>query len=363
MPTEYAWFLPTGSYGDGHKINTKVTERPPTLEYITEVARAAERAGFVNLLTPTGTHCIDSWSIAGAVAQRTERIKFCVAFRPGIISPVLAAQMANSVDTLTGGRLTINIVTGSTPHDQRRYGDHLAHAERYARCDEFLEVMKALWMGEERVNYEGKYYQIEDATLYATPHQKPHPPIYLGGSSEPGRQVGAKHANVHLMWTGEVEEMARDIADMKRRAAEFGRGEDFRCGARMHVLCRETKAEARKAAEALVEGSALENTHVWEDMRNRTESVGQRRMNELGARSDLWLTDTLWMGVNLVRSGAGATLVGTPDMIASALKEYVEAGAETFILSGWPHIEEAEIFGREVMPLLKDTEPVTLTGS
>ncbi len=359
MTTEYAWFLPTGRYGDGHAINARVPERRPTVDYISAVARAAEAAGFVNLLVPTGSHCLDAWMITLAVAGRTERIRFCVAFRPGLMSPVLTAQQANTYDAITGGRLTVNVVTGSTPLDQRRYGDHLAHAERYARTEEYLDIIRALWRNEGPVSYDGRYYQIENAALYASAVSKPHPAIYLGGSSEAGRRVGAKHADVHMMWAVRPEQVAADAADMRRRAEVAGR-DDLRFGLRLHVLCRESQKEARRAAHALLENSALENTGVWADQRNRSESEGQRRMNELYASGSPWLTETLWMGVNKVRSGAAAMLVGTPDMVAAALREYVEAGARNFILSGWPHLEEAEIFGREVMPLLEDTQPARL---
>ncbi len=357
--TEYAWFLPTGRYGDGRKINARVPERPPTVEYLTEVARAAESAGFVNLLVPTGSHCLDAWMITLAVAGHTERIRFCVAFRPGLMSPVLTAQQANTYDAITGGRLTVNVVTGSTPLDQKRYGDHLAHEERYARTEEYLDVIKALWRSEEPVSHAGRYYKIENAALYARAVSRPHPAIYLGGSSEAGRRVGAKHADVHMMWAVAPGQVAEDVSDMRCRAQARGR-EDLRFGLRLHVLCRESKKEARRAAEALIADSAIENTRVWADQRNHSESEGQRRMNALSEGGSPWLTDTLWMGVNKVRSGAAATLVGTPEMVADALREYVALGVGNFILSGWPHLEEAEIFGREVMPLLKDTRPARL---
>ena len=134
----------------------------------------------------------------------------------------------------------MNVVTGSTPLDQRRYGDHLAHAERYERTEEFLDVVKALWTSDEPVSYSGKYYQIENATLYAKPVSKPHPTIFLGGSSEAGRRVGAKHADVHMMWAVAPEQVAEDAADMRRRAEEAGR-DDLRFGLRLHVLCRENQ--------------------------------------------------------------------------------------------------------------------------
>jgi alkanesulfonate monooxygenase len=360
MGTEYAWFLPTVRAGDGHKINVKKPEREPTVEYLSKVAQSAEKAGFVNLLVPTGTHCLDAWVIAAAVAQHTESIRFCVAFRPGLTSPVFAAQTANTVDTISGGRLTINVVTGSGPADQMRYGDHLAHDERYERTDEFLDIVKAIWYTDGPVNFKGKYYDIRDSAIYPERVSRPHPPFYLGGSSESGRRVGAKHSDVHMMYAVDVETIAKDVLDMQKRAAECERQDEIRFGVRMHVVCRETKDEARRRANAIVEGSDISNTGTWADMKKNTESAGQMRVNELGSRDSLWITDTLWMGVNTVRGGAGASLVGTPEMIAEALKEYVQAGVDTFILSGWPHVEESEIFGREVMPLLQDTEPITL---
>lgn len=363
MATEYAWFLPTASNGDGHKINIKVPERQPTVEYLSEVARAAEKAGFVNLLVPTGTHCQDAWIMAAAVAQHTERIKFCIAFRPGLTSPVFAAQTANTVDKITGGRVTVNVVTGSTPKDQMRYGDHLPHDERYERTEEFLDIVKAIWTAENPVTFKGKHYDIRDAAFFPEHVSDPYPTVYMGGSSEAGRRVGAKHSDVHMMYAVEVETIAGDVKDMKRRAAEFGREDALKFGVRMHIVCRETKAEARRAAEAMIAGSDISNTGTWADMKNETESTGQMRVNELAKKDSLWITDTIWMGVNTVRAGAGMSLVGTPEMIAKTLKEYVDVGVECFILSGWPHVEEAEIFGHEVMPLLQDTDPVTLEPS
>ncbi len=361
MGTEYAWFLPSARAGDGRKINTKVPERKPTIEYLSRVASAAERAGFVNLLVPTGTHCMDAWLVAAGVAQHTERIKFCVALRPGLTSPVFAAQTASTLDALTGGRLTLNVVTGSSHVEQMRYGDHLAHDQRYERTEEFLDVVTRIWGGGGPLTYKGKYFDVRDAAFFPIQLSKPWPPIYLGGSSEPGRRVGAKYSDVHMMYAVDVETIAKDVQDMRERAAQFGREDQIKFGVRMHLLCRDSKKEARRAAQTLIEGSDISNVQAWADMKTRTESAGQTRVNELAKGESLWITDTLWMGVNTVRAGAGASLVGTPDMIAKALREYVDAGVHTFILSGWPHVEEVEIFGREVMPLLKDTEPVTLT--
>ena len=360
MPTEYAWFLPSASAGDGHKINIPVPERLPTVEYLSRVANAAEEAGFVNMLVPTGTHCLDAWVTSAGVAQNTNRIKFCIAFRPGLASPIYTAQICNTLDWETKGRVTVNVVTGSSPKEQMRYGDHLNHDERYERTMEFLDVVKLLWSGEGPVTFKGKHYDIRDASIFPNHASTPFPKVYMGGSSEAGRRVGAKHSDIHMMYGVDLETIAKDVIDMRERAAELGRERDLKMGARFHIVCRDTKEEARRAAEALIEGSEISNTGTWADMKNNTDSVGQMRVNKLAQGDSLWITDTLWMGVNRVRAGAGASLVGTPEMVAAALKEYVQAGVACFILSGWPHVEEAERFGRDIMPLLKDTDPAVL---
>ena len=247
MGTEYAWFLPSARAGDGHKINTRVPERKPTIEYLSQVASAAERAGFVNLLVPTGTHCMDAWLVAAGVAQHTEKIKFCVAFRPGLTSPVFAAQTASTLDALTGGRLTLNVVTGSSHVEQMRYGDHLVHDERYDRTNEFLEIVTRIWSADAPMTYKGKYFDIREAAFFPIHVSKPWPPIYLGGSSEPGRRVGAKFSDVHMMYAVDVDTIAEDVLDMRQRAAEFGREEKIQFGVRMHILCRENQSGGKKS--------------------------------------------------------------------------------------------------------------------
>ena len=153
MPTENAWFIPSARAGDGHKINLPILERAPAIEYLSKVARAAEETAFVNLLVPTGAHCLDAWVTAAGVAQNSNRIKFCVAFRPGLTSPVFTAQTCNTLDWTTNGRVTVNVVTGSSPADQMRYGDHLKHDECYERTMENLDIIKAIWTSKEPVTY------------------------------------------------------------------------------------------------------------------------------------------------------------------------------------------------------------------
>jgi len=362
MPTEYIWALCSHRAGDGRQVNQKEPERPATLDYLVQVTRAAEEAGFANILVPCGTHCIDAWAVASAVAMRTRKIRFLVAFRPGITGPVYAAQQANSLDFLTGGRCTLNVVTGSTAVDQKRYGDHLAHDERYARTEEFLEVVTRLWEEDGPVTFKGRFFDVEGASIFPPRAARPHPPIYLAGSSEAGKRVAARFGDVHMMYAAEPEVVAKDVREVRRLAEGLPRERPLGFGIRHLVCVRETKEEARRAAESLIDKSDIEHTGTWADMKLRTESVGQQRVNEMASRGSLWLTDAIWMGVNQVRAGAGTMFVGTPQMVAGVIREYFEAGVRHFIMHGWPHKEEAEIFGREVLPLLRDTDPVVVSA-
>lgn len=360
MSTEYIWALCSHRAGDGAQVNQKTPDRPATLEYLAQVATAAEEAGFANILVPCGTHCIDAWTTAGALSSRTKKIRFLVAFRPGITGPVYAAQQANSLDYLTGGRCTLNVVTGSTPVDQKRYGDFLPHEARYARTAEFLDVVRRLWRSDGPVDYKGKFFEIEGASIFPDRVTRPHPAVFLAGSSDAGKRVAWEHGDVHVMYAAEPEVVAKDVAEGVERSQEFGRARPLRYGIRHLVCVRETRKEAVRAAEALIAESDISHTGTWADMKNNTESTGQMRVNEMGSRGSLWITDTIWMGVNRVRGGAGTMFVGTPDMVAGVIREYYDAGVRHFIMNGWPHREEAEIFGREVLPLLRDTNPVVL---
>src|SRR4051794_16652135 len=181
------WFLPTagGGHGNtsgGRAASTVLTERPPELGYLALVARAAERLGFAGVLTPTGTFCEDAWLSTAALIAETSTLKFLVAFRPGVLSPTLAAQMASTYQRISGGRLMLNIVTGGDSAEQRRFGDFLDHDQRYARTAEFISVLRGAWSGTP-FNFTGDHYRVEGATVRAVPD--PVPPLFFGGAPPP----------------------------------------------------------------------------------------------------------------------------------------------------------------------------------
>jgi alkanesulfonate monooxygenase len=251
MALTFHWFLPT--YGDsrnlvggGHGTDLTATggDRPATLAYLGQITRAAEQLGFAGALTPTGAWCEDAWLTTAMLAAQSERLKFLVAFRPGLISPTLAAHMAATFQRHSGGRLLLNIVTGGEDKEQRAYGDFNSKEERYERTDEFLTVVRELWTGSQ-VDFTGRHLRVAEAKLSRIPD--PVPTIYFGGSSGAGRTVAAKHADVYLTWGEPPEAVAKKIQSVRTATDR-----EMRFGIRLHVISRDTSAQAWAEANRLL---------------------------------------------------------------------------------------------------------------
>lgn len=345
------WFLPTS--GDGRYLGTQQGWRPAEFGYMREIAQAADRLGFEGVLLPTGPTCFDGWTLTAALAPLTERLKFLVALRPGIIAPGYAARQAAALDQVLDGRLLLNIVTGGNPTDLAEDGLYLDHDERYAQTDEFLTIWRAIAAGEP-IDFSGRHLKAESPGKLAHPSvQTPYPPLYFGGSSEAGVEVAGKHVDHYLTWGEPPEAVAQKIVAARAAAAAHGR--TLRFGLRLHLIVRETEAEAWDAADRLI-------SHVTDDAiaaaqerrRLRWDSEGQRRMNALhGFRRDaLEIAPNLWAGVGLIREGAGTALVGDPQTVAERLRAYQAVGVDTIIASGYPHLEEAYRVAELLFPVL-----------
>ncbi|MBW8486508.1 LLM class flavin-dependent oxidoreductase [Actinomadura parmotrematis] len=373
MSLRFHWFLPTTGdsralIGGGHAVPAGVGRpqarpgtadrlRPPTIDYLAQVARSAEQLGFEAVLTPTGTWCEDAWLVTAALLRETSRLKFLVAFRPGFVSPTLAAQMAATYQRISGGRLLLNVVTGGEAAEQRRFGDHLDHAERYARTGEFLEIVRGAWTGTP-FDFKGDHYHVDGAVVALPPD--PIPEIYFGGSSGPAGPVAAKHVDVYLTWGEPPAQVAEKIAWMRGLAAAEGR--TLRFGIRLHTVSRDTSEAAWAEADRLQSGVDPADIAKAQEALAASDSVGQRRMRSLheeyragggaGARS-LEIHPGLWAGVGLVRAGAGTALVGSHAEVADLIEEYAALGIEEFIMSGYPHLEESYWFGEGVLSELR----------
>ncbi|MGI5221027.1 LLM class flavin-dependent oxidoreductase [Nocardia sp. CA-290969] len=355
MSLSFHWFLPT--YGDSRGLiagghGTAMSgDRPASLRYLNQIAGAAEENGFEAVLTPTGAWCEDAWLATAMLVETTETLKFLVAFRPGLVSPTLAAQMAGTFQRHSRGRLLLNVVTGGEPHEQRAFGDFLDKEQRYERTGEFLHIVRALWESREPFTFEGKHLRVQDALLNNRPD--PLPPIFFGGSSGPAGSVAAQYADTYLTWGEPLLAVGQKLDWIRGLAAERDRTLDF--GIRLHVITRDTSEAAWAEADRLLQGIDPADIERVQNNLAASESEGQRRMRELhgGSTDRLEIAPNLWAGVGLVRGGAGTALVGSHEEVAERLIEYSRLGITHFILSGYPHVEEAYWFGEGVLPILE----------
>jgi alkanesulfonate monooxygenase len=350
------WFIPT--HGDSRYLGTSHGARFTGLDYFRQVAVAADTLGYDGVLLPTGRSCEDAWVVASSLIGATRQLKFLVAVRPGVTSPQFAARMAATFDRLSGGRLLINVVTGGDPGEFEGDGIFVSHDERYRITADYLQI----WRGILAASHAGQEFTFKGAKLESSggrvlypPLQEPYPPLYFGGSSEAAHELAAEQVDTYLTWGEPPDAVASKIADLRQRAARHGR--KLRFGIRLHVIVRETEKAAWQAADELI-------SHLDEDIVAKAQaafakmdSVGQKRMaalhgGKLGSREHLEIAPNLWAGVGLVRGGAGTALVGSPQQVAARIQEYADVGCETFIFSGYPHLEESYRFAELVFPLI-----------
>lgn len=349
MSLNMFWFLPT--HGDGHYLGSNDAARPVDHGYLQQIAQAADRLGFTGVLIPTGRSCEDAWLVAASMIPVTQRLKFLVALRPSVTSPTVAARQAATLDRLSNGRALFNLVTGSDPEELAADGVFLNHKERYEASAEFTNIWRRLLEGE-TVDHEGKHIQVKGAKLLFPPVQQPRPPLYFGGSSDVAQDLAAEQVDLYLTW-GEPPHLVKEkIEQVRAKAAKHGR--TVRFGIRLHVIVRETNEEAWDAANRLISQLDDETIAKAQAAFARTDSVGQHRMAALhgGKRDNLEISPNLWAGVGLVRGGAGTALVGDGPTVAERINEYAALGIDSFILSGYPHLEEAYRVGELLFPHL-----------
>ncbi|QOF81734.1 FMNH2-dependent alkanesulfonate monooxygenase [Variovorax sp. 38R] len=361
------WFLPT--HGDSRYLGTSEGARAVDLPYLQQIAGAADHLGYEGVLIPTGRSCEDPWVIASSLIGATKKLKFLVAVRPGLHQPSLAARMAATFDRLSGGRLLVNLVTGGDQAELEGDGVYLDHAARYEQSAEFIRIWREIIARSHETgtyDYEGKHLSVRGARLLFPPVQKPHPPVWFGGSSATAHDLAAEQVDAYLTWGEPPAEVSKKIADVRARAERQGRTVQF--GIRLHVIVRETEDAAWKAAEELISRVDDDTVARAQAAFARMDSEGQRRMAALHAggakrgRADLEIAPNLWAGVGLVRGGAGTALVGDAKTVAARIEEYAALGIDKFIFSGYPHLEEAYRFAELVFPLLSRKAKTQLAG-
>ena len=353
------WFIPT--HGDSRYLGTAKGARVADHAYFKQIAIAADSLGYEGVLIPTGRSCEDSWILAASLIDATRQLKFLVALRPGLVAPTQSARMAATLDRLSGGRLLVNLVTGGDAEELDGDGQFLSHAERYEESAEFIRIWREVIARShdgQSFDFDGKHLQVKGAKLLFPPPNRPWPPVFFGGSSEAAHELAAEQVDTYLTWGEPPAAVAAKVADVRARAATHGRTLQF--GIRLHVIVRETEDEAWRAAAELVSQLDEKTVAAAQAKFAQMDSVGQRRMAELhqgrfdrnNVRKGLEIAPNLWAGVGLVRGGAGTALVGNPQQVADRIKEYAALGLEYFVLSGYPHLDEAHRFAELVFPLL-----------
>lgn len=359
MALNIFWFIPT--FGDSQYIGGKTGARAIDFNYSKQIAVAADNLGFDGVLIPTGRLCEDPWVVASSLIGATQNLKFLVALRPGLLQPTLAARMTATLDRFSNGRVAINLVAGGDKTELEGDGLYQNPEERYEAAGEFVDVWRDILKSsyeKKLVNFNGKFYKTTNAKLLYPPVQNPTPPLFFGGSSNEARELAAQKVDLYITWGEKPQDVKEKIEDLKQRAAKYGR--TLRFGVRLHVIVRETEEEAWSVAEKLISKLDDETIEQHHKVLEKRESIGQKRMTALTnggkarTREELEISPNLWAGIGLAREGCATALVGSPEIIVERINEYANMGVDTFVFSGYPHLEEAYKFAELVFPLLPD---------
>jgi alkanesulfonate monooxygenase len=325
------------------------------LDYVVEVARAAEISGFQGGLIPSFPMTDEPWAISSFLAQETKTFRFMIAFQPGFLNPVVAARMTASLQRISGGRALYNVITGGGGPSQLWWGDSVPHDARYTRTTEFLDVLRGIWNGGP-FSYHGKFYRVEDAGLPEQLSHEEFPEIYFSGSSDAALVSAAKHADYYLSWLEPSVQIAEKFSRAKERTAQLGR--KIKCAIRVDIIARPTEEEAWEEVRRGFESVDPASLQKLRDSVAAGDSVGSarqfnQRSNTINSYKDLIMEPNIWSGFNLLRGGQTNGIVGSYEQVAEKLDQLVALGADAFILASTPHLEEAYRVGEEVLPLVR----------
>jgi alkanesulfonate monooxygenase len=340
--------------GSGPAINADYTRR---------FAQAHEDAGFDRILVALGSSTADPNQVAAYAASKTSTLKLLIAHRPGFLFPTVAARTFATLDQFSEGRVAIHIITGGNDAEQRRDGDYLTKDERYARTDEYLDIVKQAWTSNDPFDYQGTYYKLEDFFSSVKPAQDPRIPIYFGGSSAAAYRVGGKHADTYALWGEPLAETAEQIASVNAAARAAGRTQMPGISVSFRPILGATEELAWERAHRILDDiNSAKASGAWSANRKRAavlgggepQNVGSQRLLAAAATGELH-DRALWTPVSQAVGGGGnsTALVGTPETVAQALLDYVDLGVTTLLIRGYDPLEDATDYGRELLPLVR----------
>ena len=350
MSVEFIGFIGTNPASEIHPNTGPVLDRG----YVETVAKAHDAGGFDRALVAFGSTSPESQLVVAHAASVTRRLGFMIAHRPGFTAPTVAARQLATLDQFTGGRIAVHIITGGADDEMRKDGDHLTKDERYARTDEYLDILRKEWTSEKPFDYKGQYYNVEQAFGAVKPAQAPHIPIYFGGSSDAAIPVAGKHADIYALW-GETQAQVREsIARVRAAAAKHGRQIRFSLSLRP-VLADTEEAAWKRADEITQRTRALREAAGLSLTSHAPPNAGSQRLLAAAAQGAR-LDKRLWTGVAALTGAQGNStgLVGTPEQVADALLDYYDLGVTTFLIRGFDPLDDAIAYGRDLIPLVRD---------
>ena len=326
-------------------------------DYILDFARTHEDAGFDMVLTGYSSSTPDGFEVAGYAAAHTERLGYLIAHRPGFVAPTLAARKAATLDQLTNGRIALHIITGGNDVEQRQDGDWLDHDARYRRTDEYLSVMRRIWIEHEPFDHEGEFYRFQDAYSQARCRQKPHVPLFFGGASDIALDVASRRADLFALWGEPRASIAQRISDVKGRVSAAGRDpSEIRFSLSARPILAETEDKAWERAEQILSRIKRATAgRITPGVPTRPQSEGAWRLLRFAAEGNVH-DERLWMPIAAASGASGSTtcLVGTPRQVADSLLAYYDLGCSAFIIRGFDPLADAAEYGRELIPLVRE---------
>lgn len=348
MPVEIIGMITPHKQSEIHPAQGPVIDR----DYTRRFAQAHEAAGFDRILVPQHSTGPDASQVIAYAASVTERVHFLLAHRPGFIGPAFAARQLATLENFTGGRLAVHIISGGSDEEQRRDGDFLDHDARYARTDEYLQVVRKTWTASQPFDHHGALYRYEKAFSEVKPLQKPHIPIFFGGASEAALQVAGKHADAYALWGEPLDEARQLIRRVRAQAAIHGR--KIRFSVSFRPILADTEAKAWERADRILEQTRQLRSQAGYARGGPLQSEGARRLLSAAERGDV-VDERLWTAIARetgARSNSTA-LVGTPEQVAQALAKYVDLGVGTLLIRGFDPLEDVSDYGRELIPRLR----------
>ncbi|NMN07165.1 MULTISPECIES: LLM class flavin-dependent oxidoreductase [unclassified Novosphingobium] len=358
MPVQFIGAIGTSGGSESRAPHGPVVDKV----YLGAIARAHELAGFDRVLIGYFSSAPDGFQIAAYAAQQTERLQFLLAHRPGFVAPTLAARQLATLDQFIDGRLAVHIITGGSDAEQQRDGDFLGKAERYARTDDYLDVVKRTWTATEAFDHDGPFYQVRQSFAAVKPVQQPHLPVYFGGSSDEAIAVAGKHADVFALWGETLEQTAQTIARVRAAAARHGRSDQIGFSLSLRPVLARTEDEAwaradRILAAAKAQRAKAQGAYPVQLFRNddgTVPNVGSQRLLDAAAGGRV-RDKRLWTEIAALTGGSGnsTALVGTAEQVAESLLDYYDLGIDTFLIRGFDPLEDAIEYGRDLLPLVR----------